>query len=244
MSERMGHQILLLALAGLALVGCGVDYGRQPVGPVAVLTTVALSVVDSSVEVGQFTNAVASPRDQFGDAIAAGPVTFTSSNAGIAAVQPNDGRILGISEGQATITATVGGKSASRVVTVAFPAIFINEVAPLDDATSGFVELFNPTSVPINLTGWTVSNANIFLAVTIPGGTVIPAGGFVVLDESLFPAGLGGSGFVHLFSAFGVQSDAFAWGHDPITSYGRCPDGQSALVVTEARSPGTANACF
>jgi len=40
-----------------------------------------------------------------------------------------------------------------------------------------------------------------------------------------------------------VQSDAFAWGHDPGTSFGRCPDGESGLGVTAVQTRGAANVC-
>jgi hypothetical protein len=106
------------------------------------------------------------------------------------------------------------------------------------------VELFNPTGSPVNLAGWTITNANVFQSITLPAGSVIAAGGFFVIDESALPAGLPDRESLHLFSRFGVQSDGFIWGHSPATSFGRCPDGQSGLSSeTIAATKGAPNAC-
>ena len=240
----MRHIILAAAASVLAVAGCGGTYSDGPAAPNRVLTSIVLSLADTEVELGQFSLATASARDQFGVPFAAGPVLFTSSIPEIAGVNPVDGRILALSAGTTTITASIGGKSAARTLVVSNPPLFINEVTPLDTAVNGWAELFNPTDKPVDLGGWTITNADVFQSARFPDGVIIPAGGFLVIDERTFPEGLGARGFVHLFSRFGVQSDAFAWGHDPGTSYGRCPDGQSGLVVTAVATKGAPNACF
>jgi len=79
-------------------------------------------------------------------------------------------------------------------------------------------------AIAVDLTGWTIT----------PAGSMIPAGGFFVIEEASFPAGLQASDAVHVFSHFGVQVDAFSWTADPVTSYGRCPDGSGDFVITTA----------
>ena len=237
---------LTLGTAMLALAGCGgYGYGdaRYPVEPAPVLTSITLSLAETVVEVGQSLVATASARDQFDQPFDAGPVTFASSAPEVAGINSVDGRILAISAGTTTITARAGGKSASRTLTVSFPPLFINEVEPLGASDAGWVELFNPTAKPVSLAGWTVTNGNLFQPAALPADAIVPAGGFFVIDERTFPAGLKERDAVHLFSRFGVQSDAFAWGHNPETSFGRCPDGQSGLVETTTPTKGAANAC-
>ena len=47
--------------------------------------------------------------------------------------------------------------------------------------------LFNPNAVPVNVSGWFLSDdPSIPKKFTIPAGTIIPAGGYVVFDESHF----------------------------------------------------------
>jgi len=228
----------------LAVAACGYDYTTAPSAPERVVTTVVLSVADSALEVGQFTTASASSRDQFGEPIDVPGVTFTSSAPDVAGINPANGHILAVSDGMTTITASVGGKVSARTITVTFPPLFINEVAPFGVADTGWVELYNPTSKPVDLTGWAVTNADAFLRTTLPAGLIVPAGGFLVIGEGFFPKGLSDRETARLFSRFGVQSDAFAWGHDPVTSFGRCPDGESALIPTAAATKGTRNACL
>ena len=239
-------RIVVAALAtSLMLASCTPDDAREPLGPERVLTTVKVSVADSIAEVGQFTVAMVTTLDQFGAAIDAGPVTFSSTFPEVAGINPTDGRILAIASGRTTIVATVGGKSGSQVMTVSFPPIFINEILPLGAESTGWVELYNPTGSPFDLEGWTITNSDVLHAFTVPAGATIAAGGFFVIEEQSIPGGLQSRDALHLFSRFGVQSDAFTWGHDPETSFGRCPDGQSGLSgLTLAPTKGGPNACF
>ena len=240
----MRYARFVAAAAVLAAAACG-DYGgdRSYAPAVPVVATLVLQLAVAEAEMGQFTQATAQARDQYGSIITA-QVAFASSDPGVAGINPTTGQILAIGPGTTTISASAGGKVAAKTLTVVPPPLFINEVTPLGDAVDGWVELYNPTARDVELGGWTITNANVFQSVRIPDGARIPAGGFVVLDELIFPAGLGQAGTVHLFSKFGVQSDAFVWGHDPGTSFGRCPDGESGLIPTETATRGTPNHCF
>lgn len=124
------------------------------------------------------------------------------------------------------------------------PEIFINEVFPVGTATNGWVELYNPTARAVDVSGWYVTNnADGTRHGVLPTPTIILAGDFLVVDESVFPLGLNSRDFIRLFNKSGVQSDAFAWGHEPIHSYGRCPDAQSGLGETTLETKGGPNFC-
>ena len=75
--------------------------------------------------------------------------------------------------------------SASFTTEPAIPnAVVINEFhyKPADPTSpEEFIELHNPGATAIDLSGWTVSDAISYI---FPGGTVIPAGGFVVVGEN------------------------------------------------------------
>jgi spore coat protein CotH len=68
------------------------------------------------------------------------------------------------------------------------PSVVINEVlAHTDTPQLDSVELFNPTGSDIIIGGMYLSDsANNFLKYQIPAGTLLPAGGYVVFDESHF----------------------------------------------------------
>lgn len=92
------------------------------------------------------------------------------------------------------------GSTFSTVNPVA-PAAVINEFHyNSDDNTSleEFVELHNPGDSSIDVSGWQLSDAVTY---TIPGGTTIPAGGFLVIGEN--PATLA--------SKFGVTGALGPW---------------------------------
>ncbi|NNF88739.1 MAG: tandem-95 repeat protein [Acidimicrobiia bacterium] len=73
-------------------------------------------------------------------------------------------------------------------VTPATPAsIVISEVSRRSalDARDEFIELFNPTAAPIDVSGWTVGVDFPFSPI-IPGGTIIPPGGHYLLAGELY----------------------------------------------------------
>jgi len=59
-------------------------------------------------------------------------------------------------------------------------AIVINEISSA--STNEWVELYNPTGVPINVSGWVIQDNNS--VDTLPVSPVIPPGGFAVIVES------------------------------------------------------------
>jgi hypothetical protein len=101
--------MVVFASVALRVATCvGYDGG---VAPAPVLASLRLSLADSTVEVGQVTQARTMGVDQYGATITTGPVIFASSQPEIAAIMPTTGRIPAIAPGTALITASVDGKS-------------------------------------------------------------------------------------------------------------------------------------
>lgn len=101
-------------------------------------------------------------------------VTWTSSNSYIASVK--EGKVTGILQGTATITATAGGQSATCIVTVKMKTIDVSSVT-LDKTEITLIEgdsmTLTATVMPDNATDktvtWTSSDNNV---ATIDAGTV------------------------------------------------------------------------
>ncbi|MEO1524919.1 MAG: lamin tail domain-containing protein [Planctomycetota bacterium] len=101
--------------------------------------------------------------------------------------------------------------------------ILINEIlAHTDDPLTDTIELFNPTVADVDISGWFVSDeGDTPQKYRFPSGTVIPAGGYWVIDEtqfnpavadadSLIPFALSSQGdSVWLFSGDGVSITGF-----------------------------------
>ena len=69
------------------------------------------------------------------------------------------------------------------------PPVVINEVLSRTDfpPPADFVELFNPTANPVDISGWFISDdAGTPKKFCVPSDTVIPAGGFAVFTETNF----------------------------------------------------------
>jgi hypothetical protein len=230
----------LVLLALCASIACS-DYGSGP--RVHEIANVSITLSTSMLEVGQAASGIAVPLDQYGEPVDKGPVTWTSSFPEVAVVQPTTGQILAIAPGNTQIVATVAGKEGRRALTVSPPPILINEINPNGDAAGGWVELFNPTARAVDMTGWTITSDDVFHSATFAPGTMIPSGGYFIVEEASFPAGLKASDGVHLFNRFGVQSDGASWQTNPATTLGRCPHGQGAVTATLAPTKGTANTC-
>ena len=69
-------------------------------------------------------------------------------------------------------------------------SVIINEVLPNTDVPGGVtdsIELFNPTSVAVDIGGWYLSDsAADLLKYRIPSGTTIGPGAYLVFDEDDF----------------------------------------------------------
>ena len=137
--------------------------------------------------------------------------------------------------------------------------IIINEVlAHTDLPEVDSIELYNTTGSPIDISGWYLSDTrDDYTRFQIPDGTVIPAGGFIVFDETDFnnsgtPSDFALSGSrgddVYLLEANAaglptrfVDHIEFGGSFNGVT-LGRWPDGSGRVVPLGANTLGASNA--
>jgi hypothetical protein len=119
--------------------------------------------------------------------------------------------------------------------------IVVNEVKGAAGGGPGFIELFNRSAAPINVSGFRLAlpGAGTF---TVPGGTVLAAG-----EMALFDAGeLGFTPLLDGVTCVLLEGDGRTWVDGLATrdggfSFGRFPDGAPAAFVMAAPTPNAAN---
>ena len=141
----------------------------------------------------------------------------------------------------------------------AFPAVVVNEVlANPGPGQRDAIELFNPGPAPAEIGGWYLSDDRDTPKYRLPPGTVVPAGGFWVVDADQFnpPGGGAGTfglsaggeevwlfsanaageltGYVHGF-AFGAAPPGMTWGRQLTGA------GEEQFVLQAAASLGAPN---
>lgn len=211
--------------------------------PPPVLTSVVVGAPGDTITVGQSITATASGRDQFGAPFAAGTITWSTSAASVATVS-TAGEITAVSPGTASIVATAGGIAGQLALTVtAPPAIRINEVESNGGTPGDWVELFNPTASPVDLSGWALKDNDDSRTFRFAAGTTIAAGGYLVVEEATFDYGLGAGDAARLFNQFGAPVDSYSWTSHASTTYGRCPNGTGAFVTMSSVTKGAVNDC-
>ncbi len=127
--------------------------------------------------------------------------------------------------------------------------VVINEVLARSDVPLvDFIELYNRSPLNVDISGGTLSDDPAALAkFVIPPGTVLPAGGFAMFDETQLGFALGADGETLYFTnAAGTRVlDAVRFGGQAANlSIGRVPNGLGDLRPLAARSPGAANAAL
>ncbi|HET91982.1 MAG TPA: hypothetical protein ENN99_14775, partial [Chloroflexi bacterium] len=144
------------------------------------------------------------------------------------------------------------------------PPLYINEVMAINTHTAAdeqgdyddWIELYNAGPTDIDLGGMTLSdNIGDDLAYSLPAGTIVPAGGYLILWADDAGAGthlnfkLSSAGeYVGLFdSAVGYRApiDAVYFPpQSPDISWGRFPDGAASWHEMNTPTPGRANRLF
>lgn len=151
MKRLEAYIVTLLALTAAA---CGGD-SPDPVGPGPTVATVAITPNGGTIAPQQTLQLTATPRDARGGTVAGASVTWSSSASSVATVS-GSGLVTGVGPGEATITATSGGRGGDVVVSVLEPeeAPEIGALAPAAiPADAGDFELavegtgFSPSSV-------------------------------------------------------------------------------------------------
>jgi len=142
-------------------------------------------------------------------------------------------------------TDSAGGDAAGA------PLIAVNEVQhkALDDGPD-WIELFNPGTSALDLTGWIIKDSDGQHTFTFPSGTSIGAGAFLLVygeggtGSLVFGYGLGNYDAVRLFNASKDLIDVAAWGYGDAENgqtWGRFPDGYGAFATLASPTPGEPN---
>ncbi|WP_223626491.1 lamin tail domain-containing protein [Microbacterium sp. EST19A] len=119
----------------------------------------------------------------------------------------------------------------------------INEVESNGGSPDDWIELVNPTTAALDVSGIVVKDDDDTHAYTIPAGTTIDAGGYLVIEREPLGFGLGGGDSVRLFDGE-LLIDETTWGEGhAATTWGRCPDATGVFAVTAGSTKGAANVC-
>jgi len=133
--------------------------------------------------------------------------------------------------------------STKGTANLCLPDVRINEIES-DGESGDWVEFVNFGDSAVGLSGFQVRGGNDARSYTVPSGTMIQPGEFLVLTASLLGFGLESSDAVRLFLPGGtIVVDQYAWTAHAATTWGRCPDGAGPFTLTLTPTKGTANDC-
>ncbi len=137
-------------------------------------------------------------------------------------------------------TTTIVTKGAANDCSI---IVRINEVESSGGTPGDWTELYNLGPVAANIGGYVFRDNDDTHTYVLPAGTMIPAGGYFVLEEAAFGFGLGAADAARLFRPDGSLADSYSWTAHATTTYGRCPNGTGAFTTTVASTKGAANSC-
>ena len=153
----------------------------------------------------------------------------------------------GASAGSGGASAGSGGSAAGSAGSAGGAGVIkINEVESNGGTPDDWVELYNAGSAPINLAGYIFKDNDDTHSYTLPGGTVVAPGAYLVMDTGAagFNFGLGAADSARLFLPDGTTIvDSYSWTAHAATTYGRCPNGTGAFATTASSTKGSANDC-
>ena len=159
-----------IALTFLLFVSCGgnpTPASTKPTTPAPPsLSSITLTPHAASVQVGVTQQFTAAPKDQYGNSMAGGPLTFASSNTAIATISTT-GWATGIAVGTSTITVASDGISTSALLTVTSPPNFTLSVAPSTLIVTQGSSV--PSTITVNPTGGFTSSVSL-VASGLPSG--------------------------------------------------------------------------
>jgi uncharacterized protein (TIGR03437 family) len=119
----------------------------------------------------------------------------------------------------------------------------INEVESEGGSPGDWVELYNPTTTPLDLSGFMLRDSVDTNAYSLPAGSIIAPQGYLVLEAAAFTFDLGASDSVRLFDAAGTLTDSYSWTAHATSTFGRCPNGSGDFSTTTSPTKGAVNAC-
>ncbi|WP_084038918.1 lamin tail domain-containing protein [Demequina sp. NBRC 110053] len=124
----------------------------------------------------------------------------------------------------------------------------INEVESNGDDTD-WVEVANLTDADIDISGWAIKDDDDSRTDVVPAGSVVPAGGLLVIDQESatypegFTFGLGNGDMFRLYDAGGALAAKHSWPEHALVSWARCPDGTGDWRDATASTKGAPNEC-
>jgi hypothetical protein len=124
------------------------------------------------------------------------------------------------------------------------PSIKINEVESNGGTPGDWTELYNAGSAAADISGWVFKDNDDTHNYAIPAGTVIPAGGYYLVEEAAQNFGLGAADSARIFTpGAAVLVDSYSWTAHATITYGRCPNGTGGFINTSSSTKGAANDC-
>jgi hypothetical protein len=104
--------------------------------------------------------------------------------------------------------------------------LVINEIE--SQGLVDYVEFFNASPFPVDLTGWSFTDSNQGNVFNFPDGTVVQPNGHYVVEPFAF--GLGSADSVSLIAPGSQVVDFYGWSAHAVETFARCPDGTGSFV--------------
>jgi hypothetical protein len=173
---RLVASSVLLTVLGCSGGSRGNTFTEPPPPPAAaVLTSVGVSFPGGAVVIGQSATATASGVDQFGAAIATGPITWSVASTTVASVNGN-GLVTGVALGQTQVIASASGKQGQATVNVTPLPVASVTVSP-STATVAVGAIQQLTATTLDASGNTLTGRVVTWATTDQTkATVTPTG--------------------------------------------------------------------
>jgi hypothetical protein len=146
-----------------------------------------------------------------------------------------------------TASSLIGGSPGMPDPVISTPGdtVVINEfLAHTDDPQLDFIELFNRSNNPADLSGCFLTDDPATNKFRVPAGTTLAARGFLAFDQNQLGFRLGAAGeTIYLVSANGLRVlDAIRFGgQENGVASGRLPNGSDTVRRLAAPTPGAAN---
>lgn len=120
----------------------------------------------------------------------------------------------------------------------------INEIESDAGDPDDWIELTNVSDEPVDAGGWVVKDNDDTNGYTIPAGTTLGAGEYLVIERDALGFGLGAGDAVRLFRPVAAAPvEQYTWTAHAATTYGRCANGVGDFVTTRSATKGAANDC-
>jgi uncharacterized protein YjdB len=163
---RQTYLLFISILSVFFMTGCDGGTGHwdggtgEPLPPVSQLVSIKVTPATASIPAGLTKPFVATGTYSDGTThIISDTVTWTSDNTPVATILSTTGVATGVSAGEATITATLNGQSASTILTVTAATLSSIAVTPATDSIpAGLAKTFVATGTYSNGTTFDISN--------------------------------------------------------------------------------------